>query len=365
MYSNHLVGNNPQDQGNQHTSRLMMPELSLAPTSPSSASMPSSDLFKFLVQPSLPTIMENSSNNINASSAIMVPTLAESSGLKRKRDWMSSLSTQPQLNSSLSPKIKSNSSSPLLTSVKVNGSSLPAGWEQYLDLQSGETYYVNWNTRTKHCRVHCPEVQRCLGKLVDNKKNKDTVESMVRASLKESWLSKMTAATTALINNNTTRPPLMISAHKAHHQQLEPLSAAVINRGKRPGSRHPNLDLNLACSGKQNLVKGTLVNDNYASNNANASSVCSYGMESPSLVSKVSENIASKVAKVSTILGPATAVCKNCNMFVMVSSPPPAHCANCSHVLDTWPDDLAHGPPDTSAAPLQLFVENSSDTTKA
>lgn len=351
MYSNHLVGN-PQEHGNQHT-RLMMPELSLAPGSSSSASLPSCDLFKSLVQPSLPTMMENSSN-INASSVVMVPRLEESGGLKRKRDWMSSLSTQEQLNSSLSSKKSNSSSSPLTSCVRVNGSSLPAGWEQYLDLKSGETYYVNWNTRTKHCRMHCPEVQRCLGNLVDNK---DTVvESMVRASLiKESWLSKMTAATSALINNNTTRPPL-ISAHvKAH--QLESLSA--MNLGK-PVSKHPNLDLNLACSSKQNLIKGLVNNDNYVISN-NASSLC-YGTESPRLVSKLSENIVPKVAKVSTILGPATAVCKNCNMFVMVASPPPAQCPNCSHLLDTWPDDLA-GPPDTSPAPLQLF-ENSSDTTK-
>ncbi|KAH7427161.1 hypothetical protein KP509_10G032400 [Ceratopteris richardii] len=93
----------------------------------------------------------------------------------------------------------------------------PPGWEEYLDLQSGNIYYVDWNTRTKHYGLECPEAQKCLAAISkDNQQlsrnafvsralgNIGTIRCSRNDSTNdaaEAWLSKMTASTTAIMKN--------------------------------------------------------------------------------------------------------------------------------------------------------------------
>ena len=59
----------------------------------------------------------------------------ENCSSKRKRDWLSTLRTPSQYSAK-------NCVNSLITSVKVsNGSSLPPGWEQYMDLKVHNNLY--------------------------------------------------------------------------------------------------------------------------------------------------------------------------------------------------------------------------------
>ncbi|KAH7427160.1 hypothetical protein KP509_10G032300 [Ceratopteris richardii] len=118
------------------------------------------------------------------------------------------------------------------SSIPNGAGGLPPGWEQYLNLETGESYFVNWNTRTKHCRIDCPEVQRCLA---DSRQHQEygksaskTCTNRVDATTEihrnhnteaaDLWLSKMSAITSAIMNRKSTvaskRPPIRSSLCK-------------------------------------------------------------------------------------------------------------------------------------------------------
>ncbi|KAH7427169.1 hypothetical protein KP509_10G032700 [Ceratopteris richardii] len=146
---------------------------------------------------------------------------------KRKRDWMSSLYgdaggflpasrslEKDHPNTRLPPvqqhglddkrsymMLRSNDGRTRLTNVRVLSGfhSFPTGWEQYLDLVTGETYYVNWKTRTKHCQLRCPEVQRCLE---EGRNQQEQTQGLRSAQSNDPCMDYDSRGTTTTVDNN-------------------------------------------------------------------------------------------------------------------------------------------------------------------
>ncbi|MCO5561915.1 hypothetical protein L7F22_015540 [Adiantum nelumboides] len=318
------------------------------------------------------------------------PRVAESASVeagacKRKRDWMNSLldqagqseSTWLEINGG-GGKSKSSSSS-LLTSVKISNGlySFPAGWEQYLDLQTGETYYVNWNTRTKHCRVQCPEVQKCLAGVQQQQRPYNTSGHVGSRSSPsnnnkesvESWLSKMTAATSALVNSKAptaafgSKPPLPPSPFKSSGSNKSgPSLDLSIKRLAHPSSNHSTLTPLLDAHHTFATPLPTPTHDTQSQmfrdftclspsiNDLNTHNPLSISPNSYTNINATFENIASPnqldLASTSNNVEPLAFVCSNCNNLVIISCLTSLQCPNCNHSIDKW----AHGHKITSSA---------------
>ncbi|KAH7427162.1 hypothetical protein KP509_10G032500 [Ceratopteris richardii] len=169
----------------------------------------------------------------------------------RKRDWMTSFLDSSEGNLQSSPTSIFTQSPPALSDGELSGASVyrvndmgtsscrssslhkssprsitghfrfPPGWEQYFDIQTGGSYFVNWNTRTKHSRIDCPEVQKCLGSIQHQHHKSKTLLSIPsandiddtrrishnsnnrKAEAAEAWLSKMTANASAIMEKKS------------------------------------------------------------------------------------------------------------------------------------------------------------------
>ncbi|MCO5567083.1 hypothetical protein L7F22_020768 [Adiantum nelumboides] len=326
------------------------------------------------------------------------PRVAESGSVeagacKRKRDWMNSLLDQAgqsentwlDINGS-GGKSKSSSSS-LLTSVKISNGlySFPAGWEQYLDLQTGETYYVNWNTRTKHCRVQCPEVQKCLAGVQQQQRpytscgqvgSRSSPSNNNKESV-ESWLSKMTAATSALVNSRApmaafgSKPPLPPSAFKSSSSNKSgPSLDLSIKRLAHPSFDHSTLTPLLDPHHTVATPLPTPTHDTHSqmfrdftcfspTNELNThNSLSSISLNSYTNINATFENASLNqldLASTSNNVEPLAFVCSNCNNLVIIACLTSLQCPNCNHSIDKWAHNITSSACDMPLKALPLL----------
>ncbi|KAI5060565.1 hypothetical protein GOP47_0024985 [Adiantum capillus-veneris] len=311
---------------------------------------------------------------------------------KRKRDWMNSLAPPDNYGKNVVGSCKGSSS--LLTSVKITNGlySFPAGWEQYLDLQTGETYYVNWNTRTKHCRVQCPEVQRCLAGVQQQQRHYGGAFANVNAKLNsiatspctsakesvESWLTKMTAATSALVNNKPSflnKPPLppTTTSPRLHYKSSpnkQPHQGLDLSIKRLASSNHSTLTTLLEAHDTMTTPLPTSTHDSqspmfgdfpcfnpatydlHVHNSLLSPSNKSYHNNPPFESPSTNLDVASTAN-----VDPLAFVCSNCNNLVLTSSAllPSMQCPNCNHSINKWSEDITSSPCDmplTTALPL-------------
>ena len=169
---------------------------------------------------------------------------------------------------------------------------------------------MNWKTRTKHLRIQCPEVQKCLAEaMASNQRASDKAnlqqDEHTSNSSTERWLSKMTATASALANGakDTTTPK------SPNTPTIQTHPSDLMNFSMAPTQNHTTTDL-LGSLMRKNIDK--------------PSSMCQFD-------DRNSNRGDEQVQPLTTV------VCGVCNMFVMLSS---HSCPNCNTViLGTSPSD--------------------------